>query len=175
MSSSKQLGDLSMNNKTSTSVAEQLDKIMQKTALGVLFVACAYTMSILKIFFDEPISTILDFTKLALGILTVVMILPGFVKGIQLRKKYGAACKEPEGFIVEMFNKATGKSFQFTFIFLIFLEMISRSHFAYLPTEFFLKLTIAVTLAIFSLTFFYLSRSDSYDDTADEFTKSEVK
>jgi hypothetical protein len=78
-----------MNNKTSASVAEQLDKIMQKTALGVLLVACAYTLSVLKMFFDVPVVTFLDYAKTALGILAIVMVLPGFVRGVQLRKKYG--------------------------------------------------------------------------------------
>ena len=68
MSSLNHYGGYSVNNKTSASVAEQLDKIMQKTALGVLLIACAYTLSVLKIFFDAPIVTILDFTKTALGI-----------------------------------------------------------------------------------------------------------
>lgn len=164
-----------MNNKTSASVAEQLDKIMQKTALGVLLVACAYTLGVLKVFFDAPIVTILDYSKMALGILAIVMVLPGFLKGVQLRREHGEACREPEGFIKEMFNKAAGKSFQFTFIFLIFLEMISRNYLAHLPAEFFLKLVIAVTLAIFSLTFFFLSRSDSDEDIEDGFINGEAK
>jgi len=164
-----------MNNKTSASVAEQLDKIMQKTALGVLLVACAYTLSVLKIFFDVPVVTFLDYTKTALGILAIVIVLPGFVKGIQLRREHGEACKEPEGFIKEMFNKAAGKAFQFTFIFLIFLEMISRNYLAHLPPSFFLKLIIAVTLAIFSLTFFFLSHSDSDEDIEDDFINGEAK
>ena len=164
-----------MNNKTSASVAEQLDKIMQKTALGVLLVACAYTLSVLKMFFDVPVVTILDYTKTALGILAIVVVLPGVLKGVQLRRKYGEACKEPEGFIMEMFNKAAGKSFQFTFIFLIFLEMISRNLLAHLPPAFFLKLIIAVTLAIFSLTFFFLSRSDSDEDIEGGFTNGEAE
>jgi hypothetical protein len=103
------------------------------------------------------------------------MVLPGFVKSVRLRKEYGEACREPEGFIKEMFNKAAGKSFQFTFIFLIFLEMISRSYLAHLPTAFFLKLVIAVTLAIFSLTFFFLNRSDSDEDAEDDFINGEAK
>lgn len=72
-----------------------------------------------------------------------------------------------------MFNKATGKAFQFTFIFLVFLDMVNGESFAHLPSEFFIKLIITVTLAIFSLSFFFLSRAASVEEPEEDFTNGE--
>ena len=80
---------------------------------------------------------------------------------------------EPEGFVIEMFDKATGKSFQFTFLFLIALEFVSGNYLTDLPTEFFIKLIISVTLAIFSLSFFFLNRAGGDLEAEDEFTNGE--
>lgn len=158
-----------MNNQTAASIAEQMDKILQKIAFGVLLVATAYAISVIEFFVSTGNANILNNLSTALGVLAIVLVLPGFIKIIQLKRKHGAACKEPEGFIVEIFNQATGKAFQFTFIFLILLEIFNGAALAHLPGEFFIKLIIAVTLAIFSLTFFVLSRSGADDNFDDDF------
>jgi len=162
-----------MNNQKAASVAEQIDRIMQKTALGVFLVAVAYAVSVFEFFVSENVADGLNYLSKVLAIIIIVLVLPGFLKAVSLRRRYGKACREPEGFVIAMFNKAAGKAFQFTFIFLIALEIVNGDALAHLPGEFFIKLIISVTLAIFSLIFFFLSRPGVDEEVDDEFDTGE--
>lgn len=148
-----------MTNKKKASVAEQIDKMMQRVALGTFLVAVAYAIVTAKFLVTEETGDVLNIIARVLGVLIIVLILPGFIKFVNLKRKNREACREPEGFVIEMFNKATGKAFQFTFLFLIFFEFLSKSYLTHLPGEFFIKVTVSVTLGIFSITFFFLNRA----------------
>jgi len=148
-----------MKDRKILSIAEQIDNMMQKVALGTFLVAVAYAIITAKFLVTEETGDVLNIIARILGVLIIVLVLPGFIKFVNLKRKNREACREPEGFVVEMFNKATGKAFQFTFLFLIFFEIISKNFLTDLPGEFFIKVIISVTLAIFSVTFFFLNRS----------------
>lgn len=141
------------------SFPEQIDKMMQRVALGTFLVAVAYAIITAKFLVAEETGEILNIIAKVLGVLIIVLILPGFVKFVNMRRKNREACREPEGFVIEMFNKATGKAFQFTFLFLIFFEIVSKNYLTHLPGEFFIKVIVSVTLGIFSITFFFLNRA----------------
>ena len=148
-----------MTNKKKPTVPEQIDKMMQRTALGTFLVAVAYAIVTAKFLVTEETGEVLNIIAKVLGVLIIVLILPGFIKFVNLKRKNRDACREPEGFVIEMFNKATGKAFQFTFLFLIFFEFVSKSYLTHLPGEFFIKVIVSVTLGIFSITFFFLNRA----------------
>jgi len=148
-----------MKDRKILSIAEQIDNMMQKVALGTFLVAVAYAIITAKFLVTEETGDVLNIIARILGVLIIVLVLPGFIKFVNLKRKNREACREPEGFVVEMFNKATGKAFQFTFLFLIFFEIISKNFLTDLPGEFFIKVIISLTLAIFSVTFFFLNRS----------------
>ena len=157
-----------MTSKEQASIAEQVDQMMQRIALSVFLVAVAYAISTARFLVDESTKDVLDNISRVLGVVILVLLLPKFLKFVALRRSNRTACKEPEGFVIEMFNQATGKAFQFTFIFLIALEFASDTLLANMPGEFFVKLTITFTLAFFSLTFFFLNRAqDGTDDGFD--------
>ena len=145
-----------MNKQKLVSFPEQIDRMMQRIALGVFLIAIAYAISASKFFVNEKTADILDISSQVLGVIIIVLVLPAFLKLVNMKRKNREACSEPEGFVTEVFDKATGKSFQFTFLFLIALEFVSGNYLTNLPTEFFIKLIISVTLAIFSLSFFFL-------------------
>ena len=156
------------------SVAEQIDRMMQRIALGVFLVAIAYGLSIAEFFVSTQTNEILNNVMRVLGVGIFVLVLPQFLKFLMMRHKYSEACKEPEGFVIEMFDKATGKAFQFTFLFLVPLEFASDGLLSHLPGEFFIKLIIMVTLAIFSLTFFFLNRAGDAPGPEDEFSNGDT-
>lgn len=162
-----------MTKQKPISIVEQIDKMHQRIALGVFLVAIAYAISVIRFFVSEEISGILDTFSKVLGITIIILVLPAFLKFVNMRRKKRGACKEPEGFVIEMFNKATGKAFQFTFLFLIALEFIDKNYLAHLPGEFLIKLIISVTLAIFSLTFFFLNRPEDAGETDEHFGNGE--
>jgi len=166
-----------MTSKEKASVAEQIDQMMQRVALSVFLVAIAYGLSTAVFLVDESTKNILDKTSQALGIVILIILLPRFLKFVALRRRSREACREPEGFVVEMFNQATGKAFQFTFLFLIALEFLSDTLLVSMPGEFFVKLIITFTLAFFSLTFFFLNRAqagaeDDFDDDNEDGAES---
>ena len=148
-----------MTNKKKASVAEQIDKMMQRTALGIFLVAISYAIQTAKFFVTEETGDVLNIIARVLGVIIIILILPGVVKFFNMRRKNRKAGREPDGFVNEMFNKATGKAFQFTFLFLIFFEILSKYYLTHLPGEFFIKVIVSVTLAIFSITFFFLNRA----------------
>jgi cobalamin synthase len=158
-----------MNEQKLVSFAEQADRMMQKIALGVFLVAVAYTISAAKFFVSEDVAGVLDISSQVLGIIILIIVLPAFLRFMSMKRKNRETCREPEGFVTEIFDKATSKAFQFTFIFLIILEFVSGRYLVHLPGEFFIKLIIAVTLAIFSLTFFFLNRDWGGSEVEDEF------
>ncbi len=162
-----------MTKSKKISVAEQVDSMMQRVALGVFLVSIAYAISAIRFFVSQESVEMLDIASRALGVLIIILVLPGFIKFMILKRNNRQACKEPEGFVVEMFNKATGKAFQFTFLFLVAFEFVNDDFIAGLPSEFVIKLILAVTLAIFSLTFFALSRVDEHPEHEDEFNSGE--
>ncbi len=162
-----------MTNQQKTSVAEQIDQMMQRVALGVFLVAVAYAISTLEYFVSAQTKDILDIVSRVLGIFILILVFPKFLKFVILRRNNREACREPEGFVVEMFNQATGKAFQFTFIFLITLEFVSKGFLADLPGVFFVKATISFSLAFFSLTFFYLNRGRNDSEPDDNFVNGE--
>ncbi len=158
-----------MTKQKPISFVEQIDKMHQRIAMGVFLVAIAYAISVIRFLVSEEISGILDIFSKVLGIAIIILVLPAFLKFVNMRRKNKGACKEPEGFVIEMFNKATGKAFQFTFLFLVVLEIIGKNFLAHLPGEFLIKLIISVTLAIFSLSFFFLNRAGDAEETEDNF------
>ena len=162
-----------MTNHEKASVAEKIDQMMQRVALGVFLVAVAYAISTLKYFVGAQTSAILDNVSMVLGVVILLLVFPKFVKFVILKRKNREACREPEGFVVDMFNQATGKAFQFTFLFLIALEFASKSLLAELPGEFFVKATITFSLAFFSLSFFFLNRAKNDGESDDDFYAGE--
>ena len=162
-----------MSKQQKVSVAEQIDRMHQRIAMGVFLVAIAYAISAIRFFVSEEVIGVLDLFSKILGITILILVLPAFLKFVNMRRKNRGACKEPEGFVIEMFNQATGKAFQFTFLFLVALEIISKNYLAHLPGEFFIKLIISVTLAIFSLSFFFLNRAGGDEETEENFAHGE--
>ena len=162
-----------MSKQQKVSVAEQIDRMHQRIAMGVVLVAIAYAISAIRFFVNEEVIGVLDIFSKILGITILILVLPAFLKFVNMRRKNRGACKEPEGFVIEMFNQATGKAFQFTFLFLVALEIISKNYLAHLPGEFFIKLIISVTLAIFSLSFFFLNRAGGDEETEENFAHGE--
>ena len=94
-----------MPNKKKLSVAEQIDKMMQRIALGTFLVAVAYAIVTAKFLVTEETGDVLNIIAKVLGVLIIVLILPGFIKFVNLKRKNRDACREPEGFVIEMFNK----------------------------------------------------------------------
>ena len=92
-------------------------------------------------------------------------MLPQFFQLIRRRKGLGIGSHEPESFVIDVYKRAAERAFSFTFIFLLFMDVMTGGMFSVLPAEITIKIVIAVSLAIFALSFFIFNRtSDGEDD-----------
>ena len=102
--------------------------------------------------------------KLGLGVLAIIVVLPQFVKLIRLMARMRSGQCEPEGFVVDVYKRAAERAFAFTFIFLLFMDFMIGRFWTELPADFVIEVVIAVSLALFSLSFFLFNRDDGEDE-----------
>lgn len=158
-----------MSNGDQQSVAEFVDIFMQRIALGVFLVSLAYGASALIFVSDGEIASYLGKAKLGLGILAVILVLPQFIKMVRFKMKRPSDGCEPEGFVVDVYKRAAEKGFAFTFIFLLIMDVVTDKVVTDLPPKFFIEVVIAASLAIFSLSFFFLNRETDDREDDDDF------
>ena len=163
------MGDQNKNPKTRQVLPAQIiDSSMQRIALGVFLMALAYTMSAAMFVASPGVAELLDKLQLGLGILVLLIVFPAFLRIVKLRRRSGSDCEESDSYIVAMFRKASAKAFSLTFVFLVVMQIVTEKLQTDLPASFFVNLILAFTLAVFSIGFFMLVRSDS-DETDDDF------
>lgn len=146
------------------STAQFVDRFMTRTALGIFLVALAYGASVLERTLPSNAADLFDKIGLALGIAAVVIVLPQFVQLIRRRKALGIGRNEPEGFVTDVYKRAAERAFALTFIFLLAMDVMTRGVLANLSADVAIKAVIAVSLSIFSLSFFLFNRVDEDDD-----------
>ncbi len=158
---------MSQNNQQSA--AEIVDKFMQRTALAVFLISLAFACTALRFVVEGDIASHLGKAKLVFSVLAVILVLPQFIRVMRLAIKNRASGCEPEGFIVDVYRRASEKGFAFNFIFLLIMDVVTDNLVTDLPPKFFIDVVIAASLAIFSLSFFFLNRKSNADEGDDEF------
>lgn len=159
-----------MNAKTPLSPAQFVDKFITRTAIGVFLVSLAYAVSVFEQLLAGEGVEILDKVGKALGIAAIVIVLPGFISLIRRRKSLNIGSDEPEGFVTDVYKRAAERAFALTFIFLLFMDVMTGRALSNLSAEVAVKMVIAVSLAIFSVSFYLFNRvsDDDTDGFADE-------
>ena len=113
---------------------------------------------------NEPVAEVLDYLDLALALMAVAIVLPPFIQLMRLRRSEEWACANTEGFVGEVFRTACVRTFTFMFVLLILAEPLSDRFLLHLPTNFFINVILAATLAMFSLSFLLLNRDDDDEE-----------
>jgi len=158
-----------MTKKGHKSRAQISDKLTQMTGLAVFCISLAIAASAATFAVTEEIAGYLNILKIGLSILGILVVLPALVQFIKLTISKGGKFYEPEGFVKYVYERAAVKSFSFTLILLVVMAFVTRKNFIGLPTEFFILAILSVSLAFFSLTFFYLSQTGKSDEGEDNF------
>lgn len=158
-----------MSKKGHKSRAQISDKLTQMTGLAVFYFSLAIAASAATFAVTEEIAGYLNILKIGLSILGILVVLPALVQFIKLTIRKRGKFYEPEGYVKYVYERAAGKSFSFTLIFLVVMAFVTRRNFIGLPTEFFILAILSVSLAFFSLTFFYLSQTEKSDEGEDNF------
>ena len=146
------------------SIPQFQDRFLQRTAVGVLCLAGGYAASAGQFLVGEGPAQVLDVLDLAFALAAVAMVLPPFVKLLRLRRSDEWACANTEGFVGEVFRTACVRTFTLMFVLLVLAEPLSDRFLLQLPTNFFINVILAVTLAMFSLSFLLLNRDDDEDE-----------
>lgn len=158
-----------MSKKGHKSRAQISDKLTQMTWLAVFCISLAIAASAATFAVTEEIAGYLNILKIGLSILGILVVLPALVQFIKLTIRKRGKFYEPEGYVKYVYERAAGKSFSFTLIFLVVMAFVTRKNFIGLPTEFFILAIYSVSLAFFSLTFLYLSQTGKSDEGEDNF------
>lgn len=149
-----------MSQQTEESVAQFVDRFLQRSATGVLLVGAAYALSAAMYFANDEISGYLNNVTLALGILAVISVLPVVVKMVRLRRNKQCDWSGSDSYMMGVFNKACVSAFEATFIFLIVLEPVTKKFLTEQPTNFFINVVLALAASVLGLGFFLRTRRD---------------
>lgn len=154
-----------MDYKNDVTLAETADFHKQLTAVAVFLVAIKYAASAAAFLVDEALGQYFDWIEIGTTLAVVLLVLPMVAwKYSKLSKAQRSQYLEPDGYLATVLKQAMSKSWTVTFIFLTFLEVFVKERWLWLPSEFFIQVVLALMLAVFSLTFFYLSRANGGDD-----------
>jgi hypothetical protein len=152
------------------SPAQIVDRLLQRTAIGVSLMTVAYAMSATMYVIDDPgVVDLVDTLQLILGILVLLVLLPAFFKYARLHYRQQGECPEEDGYLVEIFKRASAKAFGLTFVFMVILEKVTEKYLTELPTPFFIDTILAFSLGVLSIAFFRVVRSDRDDEVDDDF------
>lgn len=153
-----------MTQEHTFSVAQLADKILQRTALGVLLMAIAFAIGAGVHVVSDDTARLLDKIQLVFVALAVISIIPTFVRYIRLQIKGACEFDETQSYIGIVFNKAGIRAFGASFLMLAIAGPIGRKHLPDLPAEFFDYVILAVSLAVFGITFFASIERDDGED-----------
>ena len=152
------------------SPAQIVDRLLQRTAIGVSLLTISYAMAAaMYVISDQEIVDLMDRLQLVPSILVLLIVFPAFVKFARLRHRRKSECTEADGYLVEMFRRASAMAFSLTFIFLMILELATDKYLTGLPAPFFINATLAFSLGVLSVGFFRLARGDGDDESDDDF------
>ncbi len=151
------------------SPAELIDRFLQRTAIGVFMLALSYVMSAAEYLVSDEVAGHIDRLQLLLSALIIVVVLPAFLKYLKLKTNKDKECPDTSGYVMEMFKRAGIKAFSLTFIFLIAVNWVAEKYLTRLPAPFFINATLAFTLGVFSISFYFLLRGDDDEDPDDDF------
>ncbi len=150
------------------SPAQTLEKFMQRTAIGTFLLAISYTIGTAEYLVSEELADTLNMLQKPLGLLVILLVAPAVWSMARIGAfKARPGCDEPESFVKEMLARASTLAFSITFVTLLALQVLSGKVFADQPPAFFIGIALMVSLYVFSISFFVLSRETEDDD--DEF------
>ncbi|WP_286830832.1 MULTISPECIES: hypothetical protein [Kordiimonas] len=147
------------------SAAQTLEKFMQRTAIGTFLLAVSYTIGTAEFLVSADLAETLNIIQKPIGLLVILIVAPA----VWSLKRIGAikprpGCDEPESFVKDMLARASTLAFSITFVVLLALQVLSDKIFTDQPPAFFIGIALMVSLYVFSVSFFVLSRDTGDDD-----------
>ncbi len=147
------------------SPAQMLEKFMQRTATGTFLLAVSYTIGTAEYLVPDGMADTLNILQKPLSLLVILLVAPAVWSMARIGAfKARPGCDEPESFVKEMLARASTLAFSITFVALLALQVLSGKFFTNQPPAFFIGIALMVSLYVFSISFFVLSRDTEDDD-----------
>lgn len=156
-----------MFNKKPVSVAQFMDQFILCTMFCVSLMAMSYAFAAGVHIVDVTLQSYMEWGRVGFGITAAVVMFPMFVKLISLKEKCPDEFAGEFGYMQTIATKAGERAFSFTFVFMILLEPLALNMFHHMPPAFFLEASIAFSLAVLVISFYFYNRGgdDDLDDT----------
>lgn len=154
-------GELSMSIFKKTSTAEHVDNHRRLMAFAMFILSLIYAVATIRYVVDEETASNLGILAKGLaGVLLIVVIglIIWKVKFVPRNQRY--LFSSSDSYVMQALNRACIISWFSTFILLSLIKVTTSRDSSAFPAEFYINLTIFVMLAVFSVTFFILFRTD---------------
>lgn len=146
------------------SKADFAEKLLQRTALGVFVVSIAFVLDIAATYAEGTFERVLDVLSYAMSLAVVLLIFPVFWTYV---RKYRGMRDPIDSFVAEAYRTACVRSFEATFITMVFLDLAVSKFFPDISAAIVVEGMLALSLAVMSLTFFFLNRRSDGDEDWD--------
>lgn len=132
-----------------------IDRFLTRTAVGLLLIALAQGSAIAFALLNEGSAWRgpLDLAELALGVATLIAVLPAFV-ALMIRRSRGQEACMADGFIADAFRRAGSAAFTCTFLGLVIARMSAHRLPDAWTTDVVLRALLAIALGAFAIAFF---------------------
>lgn len=156
-----------MNTTHTTTLAEAADRRWRLLAVAVFLMALKSAASAGMVVVDQPYLRYLDWFEaaMAIGSLAVVLWLL-FFKFFRVPASERRSFLKVESYVGTTIKTAMFRSWLVTFILLSVIAPFAGKH-AEIPSQFFLQLTLATMLGVFSGVFFFLNADGGAADVVD--------
>ncbi len=144
-----------MTNKNRLSSAQFMDRFLRRIAIATFLISVYLGLTVVMEYVSGVTADRIDMATLALGIIAVILVVPSL---LLYKIKYPGSRLQPDSFVADAYRQATERSFGLTFIFLVLLGTWANNDPAPFTASIAINATLALSLAIFSVNFFYLTR-----------------
>lgn len=155
-----------MTTKSPASVAESIDLHMNLIVLGLFIFSLSYGVSAAVYLTNERLAEDLSLLSDALVVIGLLIIAGSVL--IKFRNTTAVQRRQyldDDSYVIKMFEKAGIKAWAITFLALTLLKMFD-DFFAGMPIEFFIEAISCLTVGVFCIFFFVLSRDAGDDEYA---------
>lgn len=157
--------------KTSESTAQLYDQLLNRTTFALFVLALAIGIDCSHYFLADDWQEPLRWIRRGFTLIILVSIVPIMLK-LAMRKAFKTGlCGEPESFLVQTYQRACTHGFTFIMLLLVGLQAYLGPETQGLPTEFYIKAVLGLTLLVVSISFFIQTRVD--DDVDEDFADME--
>ncbi len=160
-------GEESMSAIKKTSTADHVDNHKRLVCFAMFLLSLIYAVGVIKYVADEEVVSYLGILGKGLaGLFFVVLIVSIYWKVRFIPENQRHLFSSPDSYGMQALNRACMISWVLTFVCLSLIKLTISKDSSTFPAEFYLNLTVFVMLAVFSVTFFFLFRTDREEEIA---------